>query len=119
MGEQAWEPQAAAIFNVIVDRMIVAAGQLEGGKQRIGLGARWVQKALTNLEILKIALFGDFVAAPGAGFRFASSVQAFFIGDFDAGLLRFTIHAASLVSNHLAKGGEGFPLNLNLWVPKF
>src|SRR5262249_8394702 len=42
-----------AIFAVVVDRMVVAARQLEGGEQRLGLGARVDVVALPDPHILE------------------------------------------------------------------
>ena len=37
MGEKSWIPPRFAIFDVVVERVIVAAGELKCGKQRFGL----------------------------------------------------------------------------------
>src|SRR5689334_24239233 len=42
-----------AVFAVVMDRMVVATGRLEGGEQRLGLGARVDIKLLSDLEVLE------------------------------------------------------------------
>ena len=42
-----------AVFAVVVDRMVVAAGQLEGSEQRLGLGAGVDVELLADLEVLE------------------------------------------------------------------
>src|SRR5262245_60624860 len=42
-----------AVLAVVVNRMVVAAGELEGGEQRFGLGARVYIELLPDLEVLE------------------------------------------------------------------
>src|SRR5262245_37002896 len=42
-----------AVLAIVMDRMIVAAGQLEGSEQRLGLGARVDVELLAELQVLE------------------------------------------------------------------
>src|SRR5688572_27211268 len=42
-----------AVLAVVVNRMVVAAGQLEGGEHRFGLGPRVYVELLADLEVLE------------------------------------------------------------------
>jgi hypothetical protein len=51
--------------------MIIATSKLKRGEERVRLRAGGAQEPLADFEILEVALFGDFVSAPGAGFGLA------------------------------------------------
>src|SRR5690349_521092 len=42
-----------AVFAVVMDRMVVATGRLEGSEQRLGLGARVDIELLSDLDVLE------------------------------------------------------------------
>jgi hypothetical protein len=64
MRQQVRHAAGAAIFDVVMDRMGVAARGLEGGEHRRRLGAAGNDKALTEHKILEPALFWHH-AVPG------------------------------------------------------
>src|SRR4051794_33501895 len=59
MRQQIRHAAGAAIFDVIVDRMGIAAGGLERGEYRRGLGPARDHEALAEHEIFEPALFAD------------------------------------------------------------
>ena len=53
----------ATKLDVVMHRMVVAAGQLKGRKQRIGHGARRQYKFLTYGEVFEVARFAQAVVS--------------------------------------------------------
>src|SRR5260370_18656189 len=53
MSQQVTMAPRLAILAVIVDRMVVATGELEGGEHRFGLGARVDVELLPDLHVLE------------------------------------------------------------------
>src|SRR6516165_7808720 len=55
VGERTFVAALAAIFEVVMDRMIVGGDRLEGGEVRLGHGAARDRETLADREILEIA----------------------------------------------------------------
>src|SRR3546814_8275754 len=56
------KPAGTAVFDIVVDGVVVAARELECGEERIRLGARRAVEDLAYLEVLEIAGFDELAA---------------------------------------------------------
>ena len=59
MGEEVGEAVAAAVFDVVVDGVVVAGGGLEGEEDGLGHGAAGEGEAFADGEVFEPTLVGD------------------------------------------------------------
>lgn len=59
MRQHAGQAASATIFHIVMDGVVIAAGSLKGGKQRVGHRAAREGEALAEAEIIEPALIGD------------------------------------------------------------
>src|SRR5699024_6676137 len=57
--QQSGHTLGATILDIVMDRMIIAAGQLKGSKQCLSECSRWQYKTLTDYEVFEVALFAE------------------------------------------------------------
>ena len=61
VGEEVAVAARPAVGPVVVDRVVVARGELEGGEERVGHGARGNVEALAHPEVVEVARLGEAV----------------------------------------------------------
>src|SRR3546814_9282501 len=107
------KPAGTAVFVIVVDGVVVAAGELEGGEGRIRLGARRAVEDLAYLEVLEIAGFAELAAthdrssveAGPVAFRY----RRFALGD---------VAARNLVGEDPAQRREALALDPRFGIPE-